>query len=129
MRKDENISKLFRESGVVKAPEGFTKGVMDRIEAEPERKSYKPLIGRTGRIVTILFIAAVVALSLLYTSPAETAGDPEGSIFNREWQMPAFSLNLDFLPDLNFQPWILGTVLALFLLVVTDAGFRRRRLF
>jgi hypothetical protein len=42
--------------------------------------------------------------------------------------MPSFNLNLDFFSDLNLQPWILGTVVALFLLVISDAGLRRRRL-
>jgi hypothetical protein len=128
MKKDNHISELFREAGVVKAPGDFTMGVMDRIEAEPVRKTYKPIIGRTGRILMMLFIGATVFLSIFYSTPPETAAVPEGSIFSREWEMPSFNLNLDFFSDLNLQPWILGTVVALFLLVISDAGLRRRRL-
>lgn len=128
MKRDDNISKLFRESGTLKAPEGFTGNVMKRIEAEPVRKGYKPLIGRTGRILMMLFIGATVVLSLVYSTPVDPGTDTEGGFLNREWQIPAFHLNLDYLQDFNLQPWILSTVVALFLLILSDAGLRRGKL-
>jgi hypothetical protein len=76
----------------------------------------------------MLFIGAMVVFSLLYSTPSEIASDRQGGFFSREWEMPSFNLNLEFISDLNLQPWILGTVVALFLLVISDAGFRRRRL-
>jgi len=128
MEKDKHISKLFRESGVVHAPEGFTKNVMDRIEAEPERKTYKPLIGKTGRILGILLITVIATLSVFYSSMADPANGSTDGFLNREWQLPSidFISKLDFLGNFHFQPWIISTIVALFLLVLSDAGLRRR---
>lgn len=127
MEKDKYISKLFKESGVVHAPEGFTKSVMDRIEAEPVRKTYKPLIGRVGRILVVLFIVAVVVISLLYSTSAESTGGPADRFLSQEWQLPSLNLKLDFFEDFQLKPWILSTIVALFLLILSDAGLRRRR--
>jgi hypothetical protein len=129
MEKDTYILKLFRESGIVHAPDGFTRSVLERIEAEPVRKTYKPIIGKTGRILLILFIAGVVAFSLIYSFPGEAKLDPAGEILNLGWQWPSVNFSLDFLKDLPPQPWILSTIVALFLLVVSDAGLRRRKIF
>ena len=129
MEKDKQISKLFRESGVVHAPEGFTKSVMDRIEAEPVRKAYKPLIGRAGRILVVLFIVAIVVISLLYSTSAESAGGPVESFLSQEWQLPSLNLRLDFIENLQLQPWLISTIIALLLLVLSDAGLRRRNIF
>jgi hypothetical protein len=128
MEKDKHISKLFRESGVVHAPDGFTKSVMDRIEAEPVRKTYRPLIGRAGRILVVLVIVAVVVISLLYTTPAESAGGPGERFLSQEWQWPSLNLNLDFLENLQVQPWLISTVVAMLVLVLSDAGIRRRKI-
>jgi hypothetical protein len=129
MEKDTRISKLFRESGIVHAPEGFTRSVMERIEAEPVRKTYKPIIGKTGRILLILFVAGVVAFSLIYSFSGEAKMDPAGGILNLGWQLPSVKFSLDFLKDLRLQPWVLSTIVALFLLVLSDAGLRRRKIF
>lgn len=129
MEKDDKILKLFRESGIVHAPEGFTRSVMEKIETEPVRNTYKPIIGRTGRILLILFIAGIVGFSLYYSLSGESTLDPAGGILNLDWQWPSFNLNLDFLENLLVQPWILSTIVALFLLVLSDAGLRRRKIF
>ena len=63
MERDPQLSKLIRENGVVPAPEGFTASVMDRLAAEPEKRAYRPIIGKSGRIMIILFVVAVVVLS------------------------------------------------------------------
>jgi len=129
MEKDDKILKLFRESGIVHAPEGFTRSVMEKIGTEPVRNTYKPIIGRTGRIFLILFIAGIVGFSLYYSLSGESTLDPAGGILNLDWQWPSFNLNLDFLENLLVQPWILSTIVALFLLVLSDAGLRRRKIF
>lgn len=129
MEKDKHISKLFKESGVVHAPEGFTKSVMDRIEAEPVRKAYKPLIGRAGRIMVVLFIVAVVVISLLYSTSAESTGGLTDRFLSQEWQLPSLNFNLDFFENLQLQPWLISTIVALLLLVLSDAGLRRRNIF
>jgi len=128
MKRDPHISKLIKESGVQAAPKNFTASVMDMIEAIPAKKSYKPLIGRGGRIIIILFIIAVVVVAIMYT-------DPTGELFGTtiklprvEHQAPQFNINLDFLQGINFSTGIVSALVALFVLILSDAGLNRRRL-
>ena len=128
MKRDPHISKLIRESGLISAPENFTASVMDMIEAIPTKKSYKPLIGRGGRIIIILFIIAVVVIAVMYT-------DPSGELFGTavklpqiERQAPQLNFNLDFLQKINFSTGIVAALVALFVLILSDAGLNRRRL-
>lgn len=127
MKRDPYISKLIRESGVVPAPDNFTASVMDKIEAIPEKKSYKPLIGRGGQIIIILFIIAVIVFALLYSSPA---GELFGSTIQLpqvEHKWPQFHFNLDFLKQINVSTGVVSVLVALFVLIVSDAGLNRRR--
>lgn len=127
MKRDPHISKLIRESGVTAAPGNFTASVMDKIEAVPVKKSYKPLIGRGGRIVIIFFIVAVIILALVYTEPG-------GELFGSSIQLPQLKpnwpqmqFNLDFLKELNISTGIVSAVVALFVLILSDAGLNYRR--
>ncbi len=128
MKRDPHISKLIRESGVISAPENFTASVMDMIEAIPAKKSYKPLIGRGGRIIVILFIIAVIVVAVMYT-------DPSGELFGTtiklpriERQAPQLNFNLDFLQRINYSTGVVSALVALFVLILSDAGMNRRRL-
>jgi len=112
---------------MMQAPDSFTEEVMNKIESIPVRKPYKPLIGRGGRIFIILFLAAVVLLSIIYT-------DPNGELFGSairlpavDWQLPQFKLNLEFLKQVNISTGVVSALLALFILVLSDAGLNRRR--
>jgi hypothetical protein len=127
MEKEPRISKLFRESGIVRAPDGFTRGVMDRIGAEPQKVAYKPLIGRGGRILLILFIAGIVVISLLYSTPGDPLLGLGEKISLPAWQPPEWKLDLNFISRISISPWLLSTVVALFLLVLSDAGLSRRK--
>jgi hypothetical protein len=127
MKRDPHISKLIRESGVINAPDSFTASVMDKIEAVPAKKSYKPLIGRGGRILIILFLAAVVVLAALFT-------DPGGELFGTSIRIPSLELNwpqvqfnLDFLKELNISTGLVSALVAMFVLILSDAGMNRRR--
>jgi hypothetical protein len=129
MEKDRHISKLIRESGIAKAPEGFTRRVMDRIGAEPDHKPYKPLIGKTGGIITLLLIAGITVTSLVVSSPG---GSGKGLLDNgklADWQWPDLTFDLSFLEHLNFSPWMVATVAAVFLLILSDVGLNRKKLF
>ena len=127
MKRDPHISKLIRESGVVQAPDSFTASVMDKIEAIPQKRSYKPLIGRGGRIMIVLFIIAVVVLSIFYA-------DPGGELFGTSIRMPTlnkslpqFNINLGFLREANISTGLVSALVAMFVLVLSDAGLNRRR--
>jgi len=113
------MKKYFRESGIVPAPEHFTRDVMEKVDAEPEKMHFKPLIGRTGRILILLFIAGLVLISIFYGDSGESS-----SIF----QIPEISLQFDFLAEINLSTSLLAAAAAIFILVLSDAGLRRKRL-
>jgi len=127
MKRDPHIAKLIKESGVLSAPENFTASVMDKIEAVPAKKPYKPLIGRGGSIIIILFIVAVIVTAVLYT-------DPGGGIFGTSIKLPKLEanwprvqFNLDFLKQINISTGIVSALVAMFILILSDAGLNRRR--
>lgn len=129
MEKDRHISKLIRESGMASAPEDFTRKVMDRIGAEPVRKPYQPLIGRTGGILILILIAGIAVTAL-----AISAEGAPGAGLLETWkpsglQWPEMKLNLSFLENLNVSPWLLSTVVAVFLLILSDVGLHRKNIF
>ncbi len=127
MERDPHISKLIKESGRVNAPGSFTAAVMDKIEAIPLKKPYKPLIGRGGRIMIILFIVVIVVLSIIYTDPG---GELFGSIIRlptADRQLPQLNINLEFLKGLNISTGLVSALVAMFILVLSDAGLNRRR--
>lgn len=127
MERDPKISRLFRESGLNRAPDDLTDKVIHRIEVIPGKKGYKPLIGRTGRILILLIIIAITVGSLFFTESGSRLLNNEGSIPNLEWQMPTWNLNLDFLSDFTLSPWLVSFIVAIFILVISDAGLRRSR--
>jgi hypothetical protein len=128
MKKDPHISKLIRESGVESAPENFTASVMDKIETVPVKKSYKPLIGRSGRITIILIIIAVIVLAVFYTNPDGEFFGSTIKLPQMERQLPQFSFNLDFLKQINVPTGAVAALVAMFVLILSDAGLSRRRL-
>ena len=46
MERDPKISKLINESGLMHAPDHFSKRVMEMIGVTQEKYTYKPIIGR-----------------------------------------------------------------------------------
>ncbi len=121
MEREGQISRLIRESGVVNAPARFTDHVMDKIGTEAERKSYKPLIGRGGRFIIILLVLGTVLLSIFFSEPGRWLTDTR-------LQLPDLSFTLDFLSDINFSTGLLSALVAIFILVLFDAGLNRRSL-
>jgi hypothetical protein len=128
MERDPNISRLIREGGREKAPLGFTAEVMDLIISVPEKKAYKPLIGRGGQIFIILLGIMIVILTVIYAEPGAKFLQA-GSVFpNLEWTIPEFNLNLQFFSKIHFSGGIAAALVALFILVLSDAGLQKRKL-
>jgi hypothetical protein len=125
MEKDPVISKLIREGGIEAAPGGFTAGVMAQVAAEPEKKAYKPIIGRGGRIFIILFIVSLMVISFVLSDGSAAAAEPAQRMLP-EWEMP--KLDLSFLRGIELNTGIVAGIVALFILVLSDAGFNRRNL-
>ena len=128
MERDPNISKLFRESGLIKAPGDLSERVMNQIQVKPDKNSYMPLIGRVGRMLVFLFITGIVVISLLFSEPGGRLPEITNWLSRLEWQIPQINFNFDFLAGFNFATWLVSTLLALFLLVLVDAGIKRKRL-
>lgn len=128
MERDPNISKLVRESGIKRAPENLTSRVMDLIGEEAEKKSYKPLIGKWGRIGIIFFVVGIVVASLIWTEPGQGLFESSGSLSSLKFQLPQIQLNLEFLSQFNLSTGLVSALVALFILVLSDAGIRRRKL-
>jgi uncharacterized membrane protein len=128
MERDPKIAKLVRESGIARAPENLTSRVMDLIGEETDKKTYKPLIGKWGRIGIILFIAGIVAASFVWTEPGQGLFEQTGRLSSLEFQLPQIQLQLDFLSQINPSTGLVSALVALFILVLSDAGIRRRKL-
>ena len=127
MERDPNILKLVRESGISKAPENLTSRVMDLISEEPEKQAYKPIIGKRGIWVIVLFVIGIVVFSILSAEPGQQFFSSEGVLSGIEWELPKLTLNLDFLSKINPSTGLVAGLVALFILVLSDAGLRRRR--
>ena len=128
MERDPRITKLFRESGLEPAPGNFTDQVMDKIGIEIEKSVYKPLIGKAGRFLIILFIIGIVVVSVIYSEPGGMLLKNVSGLSNLEWQLPQFNLNFDFLSEINLSTRLVSTLVALFLLVLSDALLNRKKL-
>jgi len=118
MERDPTLEKYIRESGVAPAPERFTRDVMEKIGAEPERKRFKPLIGRAGRIVILLSVVALILISVFYAEPGGTSSG---------FRLPDLSFDLRFLSEIKLPTGLLAALGAIFILVLSDAGFSRKR--
>jgi hypothetical protein len=127
MKRDPHISKLIRESGLVQAPDSFTAAVMDKIESMPVRKPYKPLIGRGGRIMIILFLIGVVVLSIFYSDPGGELFGSAVKLPSIDRQLPQLNINLDFLKQIKISTGVVSALVAMFILILSDAGLNRRR--
>ena len=127
MERDPNISKLVRESGISKAPENLTSRVMNLISEEPEKQAYKPIIGRGGKWAIVLFVIGIVVFSILSAEPGQQFFNSEGVLSGLEFQLPQINFNLEFLSQINPSTGLVAGLVALFILVLSDAGLRRRK--
>ena len=128
MERDPKISKLILEGGLEQAPKDFTSQVMDLITSAPEKKAYKPLIGKGGRIVIILMGIILVILAVAYAEPGARFIQVGDSFPSLEWKLPEYNLNFQFFSKINFSGGIAAALLALFVLVLSDAGLNKRKL-
>ena len=127
MERDPNISKLVRESGISKAPENLTSRVMDLISGETEKLAYKPIIGKRGIWVIVLFVIGIVVISIVSAEPGQQIFSSEGVLSGIEWELPNLTFNLDFLSQINPSTGLVAGLVALFILVLSDAGIRWRK--
>ncbi len=127
MERDPKISNLFRESGLAHTTGRFTDQVMDQIRIVPTKSAIKPLIGRNGRILIVLFILGIVLLSVFYSEPGGRIFENIRELSNVEWKLPQINFSWDFFTDIHLSTWLVSTIVAIFLLVLSDAGLNKRR--
>ncbi len=127
MERDPHISKLIGESGKIPAPGHFTDEVMDKIRAIPARRAYQPLIGRGGRIIILLLLLTIVVVSVIYSEPGGRIADLAEGTQKLHLQMQVLRLNLQFLLKHNLSTWVLSTLAAVFLLLLSDVGLKWHR--
>ena len=60
--------------------------------------------------------------------PGQRIFNSGGIVSGWEWQLPQISFNLEFLTQINISTGLVSGLVALFILVLSDAGLRRRRL-
>lgn len=128
MERDPKLSKLIRESGVVPAPGDLTSRVMAGINAIPEAKSYKPLIGRGGRMIILFALIGIIVLSVVYSDPGGGMILSGDKLSQLNWQLPRPIFRLDFLEQINISTSIASALVAMFILVLSDSLVSRRRL-
>ena len=128
MERDPKISKLMKEAGLLAPPADFSEKVMQKIGVVPKKVAYKPLIGRTGRILVLLFIIGIVLVSLIYSEPGGRVIERFAELPAPDWKLPSININYEFLSGTNPAGWLASTVVAIFLLVLSDAGLNKRKL-
>ncbi len=127
MERDPKISRLLKESGLAQTTGNFTDQVMNQIRIASSKSAYKPLIGRTGRILIILFIIGIVLLTGFYSEPGGSIFENIGVLSNVEWKLPQLNYSWDLFSEINISTWLVSTIVALFLLVLSDTGLNNRR--
>ena len=127
MEKDPKLSKLIRESGPEHAPQGFSRKVMEQIHSIPEQKAYRPLIGRWGRTIILLFFVGVIAAAFLLAGSGEASGELSERIPQMNWSLPQIEFKLDFLKQMHLSTGVVSALVALSVLLFFDTALRHRR--
>jgi len=128
MERDKIISGLIREAGMEKAPKGFTSGVMDRLVAQPEKKPYRPPIGKRGWWFIGLFAVFVLVLVGLAYDPGSSSVMSEWFSGTREWKLPELGVNTDFFSRIKLSGGVAAGCAALFILVFLATRSERHHL-
>ena len=70
----------------------------------------------------------IVILTVIYAEPGAKFLQADSVFPNLEWTIPEFNLNLQFFSKINFSGGIAAALLAIFVLVLSDAGLQKRKL-
>ncbi len=117
MNRDKKLEKIIKAHGLVSPSSDFTQRVIGKIEEESIVTSFRPLIGKRGRLIGLAIIALIVLLTILGGN-----ADLSQSVLN----IPQWNIKL---PDISFvlPKVVLAGFVAVFILVLSDAGIRRYR--
>ena len=76
----------------------------------------------------IVFIVAVIVLALVYTEPGGELFGTSIKLPQLKPNLPQVQFDLSFLKELNVSTGIISALVAMFVLILSDAGLNRRRL-
>ena len=116
MERDLRLEKIFREEALLKAPDSFTDKVIQKL-GTTQPATYKPLIGRIGKIIILAFAGALLSIGLIiatYETNEQLINIPEWGFHlpEMDWKIPSA---------------VLASILAVFVLVLTDARLTKSR--
>ena len=124
MERDKKIEKLIRENSLLAPSDNFTASVLDKLRVTPIKSGYKPLIGRRVGYIAISLIATILLVAIF----SSINGVSEPLINLPDWSiaLPEWDITL---PDFSWKipTGLLAGVVAVFILVLTDAGYSRSR--
>jgi len=121
MEDDKKLKQLVKEFGLQSPSDDFTDNVMNKIRDIPEKVEYKPLIGRFGRISILIVLLSVIVISII-------TSEPSGILSPGKFKLPEWDLSAIKVPDISISSGLVAVLLAVFLLVLGDSLFRKRRL-
>lgn len=124
MERDKKLEKIVRENSLMAPSDNFTESVLNKIRVMPIESSFKPLIGKRAGFIAITLVATILLVGIfssLNGGSEPLFNIPEWSIAWPEWNitLPEFSWKL--------PAGLLAGVVAVFILVLTDAGLSRNR--
>ncbi|MFZ5941439.1 MAG: hypothetical protein ACOYXB_12780 [Bacteroidota bacterium] len=120
MEEDKIYSALIRETAMHKAPDGFTAAVMDRVKEKTAPTAYKPLIGPAGQLMIGAFVILLTVLGIVLGEKSDEPGMLEKWFSGSNLSLPAVDFSLA-LP-------VLAILAAIFILMLFDARYQRRKL-
>ncbi len=117
MEKDKRLGEIMKENGPLRAPDGFTEKVLNKIDSIPVRSGYKPILNqRVGITIAAVFIILLIIIGL---GIDDSAREPL-------FRLPEFNIKLPEIAPVLTTGFIAG-VIATFLLLLSDFGLRSRK--
>lgn len=120
MEKDKTLEQLIKENGLISAPLNFTGKVMSKLESESQRSPYKPLLGRGIKLSILITLVSVIVISIIFR-------DTNSFLAEKGFELPALNFSLQNFPELNITTGMLTALLAVFILVISDALVTNKR--
>jgi len=120
MEEDKFLSDVIRDSAIYKAPDDFTNRVMKEVREKKPSAVYRPLIGPVGQVLIGAFVILLAMAGVLLGNETGEPGRIEGWMKGINISVPEFQ-NDYTLP-------VVAVLAAVFILVLLDTRYQRRRL-
>ncbi|MEX0987743.1 MAG: hypothetical protein WD052_09725 [Bacteroidales bacterium] len=116
MDRDNNLTKIIQNDGIIQAPEGFTESVMREIDTSSVYRPYKPILSRRAILIFAVFFLVLMVAGFQGTESLNN--DPLFVLPDWEIVLPRISSYLLAGVAAGFIPVIL--------LALLESGFKRR---